>query len=316
MNDLDGVFIFVRTVITGSLSAAAREMRVTPSAISKKIVKLEDRLGVVLLNRNSRKLSLTDAGREFFDACSQGLSTIRQAEQSLSQWSTETRGLLRVAVGQGFGRLHIAPLIPVFLERYPDVRVELLFGRLAGHVFDERVDVMISPTDPPDSNLVLRPLLPLVRVAVAAPAYLERHGRPEKLEDLSLHNCLVFTNSNAGVEEWIFRTPDGRRRVRVHGNFQTNNHEALYVTALCGLGIAHMPLYVVSPALASGELITLFGDAVDSAAAVETVNAYYPQARNRLKRVNAFVDFLIEHFRGQGALRPGKPRRTVPRAKD
>jgi DNA-binding transcriptional LysR family regulator len=136
------------------------------------------------------------------------------------------------------------------------------------------------------------------------------------LEDLSQHNCLVLTNSNAGVEEWIFRTPDGRRRVRVHGNFQTNNHEALYVAALSGLGIAHMPKYVASPALASGELVTLFGDAVDSAAAVETVNAYYPQARNRLKRVNAFIDFLIEHFRGQGAMNRGKSRRHAQKAKN
>lgn len=311
MKDLDSVVIFVRTVVTGSLSAAARELRVTPSAISKKIAKLEDRLGVVLLNRNSRKLSLTDIGREFYDACADGLSTISQAENAIAQFSTEARGMVRVAVGQGFGRLHVAPLIPAFLERYPDIRVELLFGRLTGHVFDERVDVLISPTDPPDSNFIVRPLLRFARVACAAPAYLKKHGRPTALDDLSRHNCLVFTNSNAGVEEWIFRTQQGRRRVRVSGNFQTNNHEALYVAALNGLGIAHMPTYVIAPALETGDLVTLFEDEAADAGALSTMSAYYPQARNRLKRVNVFVDFLIEHFRGlQAGL--GRP---APRTK-
>jgi len=300
MTDLDSVYVFVRTVDAGSFSAAARELRVTPSAISKKVARLEDRLGVVLLNRTSRKLALTDAGKEFYRTCAQSLAAIGQAEEALSEFTAEARGLLRVAVPQGFGRLHVVPLIPAFLDRHPGIRIDLLFGRLPGHPFDERVDVIINPTDPPDSNLVVRPLFPIDRIACAAPSYLERHGRPKTLDDLGDHNCLVFTNSNAADSEWVFRIPGGRRRVRVSGNFHTNNHEALYVAAVCGLGIAHMPTYVVAPALESGELVALFRDAAARAtdASRDTMNAYYPKSKNRLKKVTVFVDYLIEQFRG------------------
>jgi DNA-binding transcriptional LysR family regulator len=299
MNDLDSVYVFVRTVDAGSFSAAARKLKVTPSAISKKVARLEDRLGVVLLNRTSRKLALTDAGRDFYRTCAQSLAAIGQAEEALSQFSSGAHGLLRVAVPQGFGRLHVAPLIPEFLDRYPGVRIDLLFGRLTGHLFDERVDVIVTTNDPPDSNLVVRPLFSIDRVACAAPAYLARHGRPKTLDDLGEHNCLVFTNSNAADTEWMFRVPGGHRTVRVTGNFQTNNHEALYVAALTGLGIAHMPTHVVAPALHSGELIVLFRDEplAKGAAGRETMNAYYPKSKNRLPKVTAFIDFLAERFK-------------------
>lgn len=299
MSDLDSVYVFVRTVDAGSFSAAARELKVTPSAISKKVARLEDRLGVMLLNRTSRKLALTDAGRDFYRTCAQSLKAIGQAEEALSQFSSDARGLLRVAVPQGFGRLHVAPLIAEFLDRYPGIRIDLLFGRLTGHLFDERVDVIVGTSEPPDTNLVVRPLFAVDRVACAAPSYLARHARPKTLDDLGEHNCLVFTNSNAADSEWVFRIPGGHRRLRVTGNFQTNNHEALYVAALSGLGIAHMPTHVVAPALRSGELVVLFADAAlpKGAAGHETMNAYYPKSKNRLPKVTAFVDFLVERFK-------------------
>ena len=300
MNNLDSVYVFVRAVEAGTFSAAARELRVTPSAVSKQVAKLEDRLGVMLLNRTSRKLGLTDAGIEFYRSCSQSLASIERAEETLYQFRNEARGTLRVAVPQGFGRLRIAPLIPQFLALHPGIRIDLLFGRLSGHLIDERIDVLISSADPSDSNLIVRPLLPIERVACAAPPYLERQGTPAKIDELTRHNCLIFTNSDSLDHEWVFRTRTGHRRVRVSGNFQTNNHEALYVAVLSGLGIAHIPTYVVDPALKSGELIAVFSDLRDSSrgAGMATMNAYFPKAKNRLPKVNVFIDFLIKHFHG------------------
>jgi len=297
--DLDSVFAFVRAIDAGSFSAAARDLGVTPSAISKKVGKLEDRLGVILINRTSRKLMLTDAGTEFYQRCARSLADIREAEEALSHFRDEVHGLLRVNVPQGFGRLYIAPIVPEFLLRYPEIQVDLLFGQLSKHFFDERIDVLIGSADPPVSNLVVRPLMNIDRVACAAPSYLARWGRPETVKELTNHNCLVITSTDSADHEWVFRTETGRDRIKVSGNFKTNNHEGLHLAVLAGAGIAHMPTYIVGPAIASGELVAIFSD-VDTApnrCLTDTMNAYYPQAQNRLPKVKAFIDFLISHFR-------------------
>jgi DNA-binding transcriptional LysR family regulator len=296
--DLDSVFAFVRAVGAGSFSAAARDLGVTPSAISKKVGKLEDRLGVILINRTSRKLTLTDAGSEFYQRCARSLADIEDAESAVSHFRDAVHGLLRVNVPQGFGRLYVAPILPEFLLRYPEVQIELLFGQLSKHFFDERIDVLIGSADPPISSLVVRPLMNIDRVACAAPSYLERRGRPESIKELPKHNCLIITSTDSVDHEWVFRTAAGRERVRVSGNFKTNNHEALYLAVLEGVGIAHMPTYIVGPAIASGELVAIFQDVATASdrSLTDTMNAYYPQAKNRLLKVKAFVDFLTARF--------------------
>lgn len=296
--DLDSVFAFVRAIGAGSFSAAARDLGVTPSAISKKVGKLEDRLGVILINRTSRKLTLTDAGHEFYQRCARSLADIENAEVALSHFRDQAHGLLRVNVPQGFGRHYIAPILPDFLLLYPDVQIELLFGQLSKHFFDERVDVLIGSADPPVSSLIVRPLMNIDRVACAAPAYLERCGTPRSLKELAKHNCLIITSTDSTDHEWTFRTAAGRERIRVSGNFKTNNHEALHLAVLAGVGIAHMPTYIAGPAIDSGALVTIFGD-IETAAdrsLTDTMNAYYPRAKNRLPKVKAFVDFLMSRF--------------------
>lgn len=301
--DLDSVFAFVRAVAAGSFSAAARDLGVTPSAISKQVGKLEDRLGVILINRTSRKLTLTDAGSEFYQRCARSLADIEEAQEAVSHFTDAVRGPLRVNVPQGFGRLYVAPLLPEFLLRYPDVQIELLFGQLSKHVFDERIDVLIGSADPPVSSMIVRPLMNIDRVACAAPSYIARHGRPESIKDLADHNCLVITSTDSADHDWVFRTAAGRERVRVAGNFKTNNHEALHLAVLQGVGIAHVPTYIVGPALASGELVAIFEDVASPVdrALNDTMNAYYPQAKNRLLKVKTFVDFLVEKLTPRAA---------------
>lgn len=296
--DLDSVFAFVRAVSAGSFSAAARDLGVTPSAISKKVGKLEDRLGVILINRTSRKLTLTDAGIEFYNSCSKSLAAIEQAEDTLARLRDQAHGLLRVNVSQGFGRLYIAPILPEFLLQYPDIQIDLLFGQLPKHFFDEKVDILIGSADPPVSSLIVRPLMNIDRVACAAPSYVERWGKPKTMQDLTKHNCLIITSTDSVDNEWVFRTTSGRKRIRVSGNFKTNNNEALHLAVLAGVGIAHMPTYIAGPAIAAGKLVAIFQD-VDLPARrghTDTMNVYYPQSRNRLPKVKAFIDFLISHF--------------------
>lgn len=301
--DLDSVQAFVRAVDAGTFSAAARELGVTPSAISKKVARLEDRLGVILINRTSRKLTLTDAGSEFYGACARSLSDIAKAEDAVARLAARPHGVLRVNVPQGFGRLFVAPLVADFLAQYPDIQIDLLFGQLSSHLFDERVDVVIGSAHPPVSSLVVRPLMAIDRVACATPAYLARCGHPAATRDLAKHNCLIFTNSDSTDHEWVFRGVEKRERIRVTGNFKTNNHEALYAAVLAGVGIAHMPTYIVGPALASGELVAIFRDDTPAGgrALTDTMNAYYPQAKHRLLKVKVFVDFLVARFQRTSA---------------
>lgn len=298
-DDLEAITIFVRTVVTGSLSAAAAELGISVSTVSKKLARFEDSLGVMLLHRTSRTLTLTEAGREFYETCSECLTQIRQAQEAATEFSSEARGVLRVLVGQGFGRTHVVPLIPAFLERHDKIVVDIRFLSASESTFKEGIDVILSPYDPPDSNLVVRALFPFARVTCATRAYVEEHGRPQSLEDLRNHNCLIYIKPQRVDSEWTFRVPGGQQRLRVSGNFRTNNHEALHVALMKGLGIAQLPYHDVSEEIRSGELVVLFSDERDAGGTggYETMNAYYPQAKNRMKKVTVFLDFLVEHFR-------------------
>jgi DNA-binding transcriptional LysR family regulator len=298
MDEFDNIVTFVRTVEAGSLSAAAKSFHVTPSAISKKLAKLEDQLGVVLLTRNSRNFALTDHGVEFFKTCSESLSHIKEARDSVSRYSIEAKGFLRVAIGQGFGRLYLAPLIHSFIRQNPGLSVQLLFG-MQGQLFEQQVDVLISTRDPQGSNFVVRPLFPYNRITCASPSYISEHGMPDSIEDLASHNCLAFSLPNSSDHEWRFAVPGRIRKLHVNGNLTANNNDALLAAALSGLGIVHMPEYVVWPAIKRGDLIDLFPALTRDALETKrlTMNAYFPKSKNRLRKVTVFVDFLTKAFK-------------------
>jgi DNA-binding transcriptional LysR family regulator len=297
LGEFDGIWAFVRTVEAGSFSAAARQLDVTPSAVSKQIARLEQRLSVTLFNRNSRGLALTEAGQEYYEHCARGLAEFRKADEQIDALRAQPAGLLRVALPQGFGSVHIAPHIPEFLRQYPDLSVDLVFDRVASeHLV--RPDVIISATDPPDESMVVRTLSPIQRVACASPKYIEKYGRPETLDDLERHNCLILSRYGSLADYWVVKTEGGATEVPVMGNFRTNSYEAHYIATVQGVGIGYIPTYMAAKALQTGELIALFQDdrATGSRTTFESMNLYYPQSRYRLPKVRAFVDFVLKLF--------------------
>lgn len=295
--DLESIAAFVRVVREGSFSAAARKMSVSPSAISKRIARLERDLGIALFNRTTRKLVLSDVGREFYDRCARSLTGIEEAVQLTSRMRGTPSGLLRVKVPQAFGRLHIAPAIPEFMARYPEVELDLTFGWLQSNLMDERIDVLVASTDPPDANIAVKTLASIERVTCGAPSYIARFGRPASVEELAKHNCLMFAGSGSVEDEWVLHEKKGVRRIKVAGTFRTNDAEAIYTAVLGGVGIAHMPTFVVGPSLASGKLVPLFRDAGSPKGA--TMKVYYPPAKHRLPKVEVFVDFLVSLFKSR-----------------
>lgn len=298
--DFDSIYAFVRAVKAGTFSAAARELGVTPSAVTKKVAKLERRLGVLLLQRTTRKFALTRIGREFYESCAESLAGLARAEEDIARARRTARGLLRVSVPQGFGRLHVAPLVPLLLARNPEMHIDLSFGRGRPNFADTTLDIIVGSADPADTDLVIRKLMPFRRVTCATPGYLDRHGTPLTRADLARHNCLIFTDSDSVNDVWVYRKRGVTERVRVAGNFQTDNLDAMNSAVMGGLGIAHMPTYIVGPALQSGTLVEIFADdALGRSSAC--MNAYYVREKHRLPTVAAFVTCLAEHFHAKSS---------------
>jgi DNA-binding transcriptional LysR family regulator len=303
ISDLDGILGFITTVESGNFSAAAKELGVTPSAVSKQIARLEARLGVPLFTRNSRGLSLTEAGQAYYHECTKGVAQLSLAEEQIGEFRSRPSGVLNVRAPQAFGIIHVAPHIPKFLALHPDITVDLTLRYNEDVELSSRQDIIISSTDPQAESMIVRPLVPIERVACAAPTYLEKHGRPTTTSELGQHNCLVFTGSSSQSGHWTLRTKQGVVRVPVSGNFKTNNHDVLYMAVMQGMGIAHMPSYVVSKALRQGALVALFGDRKDRRIRTtrDTMNVYYAQEKDRFPKIRVFVDFLLCLFQNKAS---------------
>lgn len=285
--------IFARAVQEGGFSAAARALDLTPSAVSKQISRLEDRLGVRLLNRTTRHISLTEEGRAFYERCARITAEIEAATEAVTALQGHVQGSLRVASTVAFGKHLVLPLIPEFLGRYPELRVLLEVTDRAVDLVEEGVDVAIRFTEQlTDPSLVARRLAINRRVVCAAPSYIEAHGAPTTPDDLLKHNCLsLYTVSS--FNDWEFDGPEGNRVLHVVGNFETNSADALYHAALAGLGIARLSTYLVGPDLKAGRLVALLPEYVHEKASILAV---YPHRRHLSLKVRAFVDFLVEKF--------------------
>ncbi len=282
---------FVRVVETGSFSSAARDLHMTPSAVSKMIGRLEDRLGVRLLSRTTRKLSLTEEGRVFYQRITPILSEVAEAEETVSLSTAEARGVLKVNASTAFGQYQIVPLIPAMLERYPSLQVELTMIDSIVNLVEEGFDVSIRIGNLTDSSLIARKLGIANRVVVASPAYLERHGVPKCPVDLEQHQCLKLSIPTS-LNKWEFVLADGPRTVEVSGRFEADNAIALHEAALAGLGLFRAATFVVGDDIKAGRLVQVLQEFEISGD--PGIFVVWPHNRNLSAKVRAFVDTLVD----------------------
>lgn len=284
---------FVRTVESGGFSSAARSLGLTPSALSKLVSRLEDRLGVRLLTRSTRRVQMTTEGEAFFNRVRPILSAIDEAEAEVAEAGRVPRGLLRVHCGSAFGMHQLTPAIPGFLEAYPQVELELTIADQVPSAADDHYDLILRIGALDDSSLVARRICNVERVICAAPAYLERHGTPRTPDDLQQHNCLWITSLPA-LRRWPFDTDDGVRVVHIGGNVVANNTETVLQLALAGVGITRLTDVVAGASLARGRLVPILTDWHH----VEPVPLYatYPGGRHVAPKVRVMIDFLVATF--------------------
>ena len=288
--------VFVRVVETGGFSAAARSFGMTPSAASKLVGRLEERLGARLLRRTTRRLSLTEEGRAFHLRAVRILADIEEAEQAVTALRTAPRGLLRVDSAIAFAHHQLARVLSGFLERYPEVRVELNGNDRFVDLAEEGIDVAIRTGRPPDSSYIARKLADDQRLIFAAPSYLGRYGTPATPTDLNGHNCLTWTHEHDHLNEWPFLGPDGPVTVRASGNTEVNNGETLYNLAVAGVGIARLAVFRVDEDIRANRLVPLLVE--HHRPEPMPIHAVYPHRRHLSPKVRAFVDYLVEAFAG------------------
>jgi DNA-binding transcriptional LysR family regulator len=313
---LQEMAVFSRVVAAGSLSAAAREIGISPALVSRRLAALENRLGVRLINRTTRSLNLTVEGARYYDVCTRVLAEIEEADAEVSVGRVEPQGALKVALPASFGHQHVAPLVPQFALRYPKVQLALSLSDRTVNIMDEGFDVAVCIADLQDSSLAARRLAPNRRIVCASPVYLQAHGVPSTPEELTRHNCLVTADF---ASNWDYKTPDGRPgTVRVSGRYCCDNWEVLRDWALAGLGIALKSTWDVHRQLEDGSLVALFpGYAFHSDVAIYAV---YPHRRFLPAKTRVFIEFLAQSFGPQpywesGERAPAAPKpRIRPRA--
>jgi DNA-binding transcriptional LysR family regulator len=297
MNTLEAMALLIETVDGGSFSAAGRTLGLAPSSVARGIGALEDDLGIRLLNRTTRKLSLTEAGRLYIDRARRILSDVDDARLSVTQLEADPRGTLKLNAATAFGRVHIVPMLPPFLQQYPDLSVDLTLTDAFVDLVEEGVDLAIRVGELKDSSMIARRLAPNDRVLCASPAYFSRMGKPESPDDLNDHNCLIYKRGNDRAV-WHFRSPDGTiQDVQARGDFQTNNTEALHSVTVEGQGITILPTWLIGQDLAEGRLERALRDYTVSPTALDTsIYAIFPYNRHLSPKVRAFVDALVDHF--------------------
>ena len=293
MDRLAAMVGFAQVVEVGSFSRAAQHSGLSKSALSKQITHLEDRLGARLLNRTTRRLSLTEVGAAFYERCTRIVHDVEDAELAVSHLHATPRGHLKVNVPMTFGHLHLAPAIADFIARYPEIRVDMALSDRIMDPIAGGFDVTIRVATLPDSSLIGRKLAPNRLVVCGAPKYFDRHSEPRTPQDLVNHNCLNYTYLTKSYDVWRFIGPRGEQSIRVSGNFQANNGDALRAATVAGLGLAWMPSFIVDASLESGALRAVLVKYEDR---TTSIWALYPRARYMSPKVRVFVDFLATRF--------------------
>ena len=296
MNELsiETLRTFLTVVDAGGFSAAARRLGTTQPSISRRVAALEQSLGVVLFLRSTRSLTLTEAGRTFLDRVRGVLEDLDDAAQAVRQTQSAPSGLLRVSAPVTLGQREIAPLLPAFHKRYPDIKVGLFLSDGYRDLIDEGFDVAIRFGVQKDSDLIARQVSLSHSLVCASPDYVKRKAVIERPEDLQQHNCLLY-RQGPGRNEWTFAKGQKVATVSVTGSLFSDTADALLSAAIAGLGIVHLPNWAVRGALRQGTLIELLSDW--TLMPKETpIYVVYPRHRNLVSKINAFADFLATEF--------------------
>jgi DNA-binding transcriptional LysR family regulator len=284
--DLD---VFAHVVTAKSMSAAGRQLKLSPAVISKRIRRLEERLGVRLLQRTTRQLSLTEAGQGFYERVVSILSSIEDAEAWVASGTGQARGTLRVSAPTSFGRMHIASHLKPFLDANPLVSVDLILTDAFVDIIGEGFDLAVRIADLQDSSLVAKRLAPNHRVLCATPGYLTARGVPDSIEALARHTLIAHN-----ADQWRLDGPSGPVNVRVGGPLRTNSSEVVREALLAGVGIALRSTWDVGPELKSGALLRVLPEY--SVGKRVAVHAVYPSRRHMEQKVRVFVDYLAELY--------------------
>jgi len=290
---LAAIQVFAQVVESGSFAKAAERLGVSTSAASRQIAELEGHLQTRLLNRTTRRVSLTESGRAFYERSVQLLADLEEAEQEAAQAAVVPRGTIRLTTSVNFGVRHVAPAIAEFLARYPDVRFDVSLADRMVDLVEEGFDLAIRIGEPGGENLVARKLGETRLVPCASPGYLAEHGAPTTPEELAQHNCLTYEYVSPR-KVWRFRDKAGaERHVRVSGALHSNNGDILAEAAARGAGIVFEPAFIVGPDVRAGRLVPLLQDFVP---APLPIYALYPSRKHLSAKVRRFVEFLVERF--------------------
>jgi len=292
MDQLVAMRTFVRVVQTGNFSAAAREQNSSQANVSKRVSGLESLLGVKLLTRTSREISLTEVGSEYYEKCLAILAELDEADAAVRSETASPKGTLKVAAPIAIARLILAPLMKSFIAKYPEIKVDIAASDAHVDLIAQGIDIAIRAKKLEDSSLIARHLLDNPMLLVAAPEYLKNYGTPSTPEELQHHNCIVYSLLSS-INVWHF-TKDGKEiSVPVKGSFQSNNGDTNLEVALSGLGITQLPIWMVDSYLRSGQLVQILTDYKGMSI---PLNAIYPQNRYVPLKVRCFIDFLKEAF--------------------
>ena len=292
MDTLTAMSVFAAVVENNSLAGAARVKNLSPSVVSKQLAALEDRLGVRLLNRTTRRISLTEVGSAYYERCKRILADVDEAEIAVSQSHAAPRGRLRLTAPTTFAHRHVAPHLPEFITRFPEVEVQLLVNDRIVDLVDEGIDLAIRIAGLKDSSLIARKLANNYRSIVAAPEYLAKYGRPNAPADLNQHALLTYPPGNP-INDWHFVVDGAETVIRAQGTIMTSNGDSILKAVQAGGGLAMLPSFMTGEHIKNGRLIEVLGEYVREDVPIFAV---YPSSRHLSPKVRAFVDFLVDTY--------------------
>lgn len=293
MDKLKQLESFVAVAAKGSLTAAAAAEGIAPAVVGRRIDALEERLGVKLLVRTTRRITLTHEGSAFLEDCQRLLADLSNAEASVSAGGVKASGYLRITAPAGFGRRHVAPLVPGFVARHPDVKVSLNLSDRLVDIVNEGYDCAVRVGDLPESSLVSVRLADNRRLCVASPKYLARAGTPKHPNDLAQHDCLTLSTEASQTRGWAFTLDGEVNHLRLTGSLSCNDGQVLHDWCLAGLGLAWRSTWEVESHLASGDLVSVLDD---YAAPPNGIYAVFAQRKHLPLRVRLWVDHLKQTY--------------------